>query len=288
MRYEETVKNVNEVLEQYDVALTLRQIYYRLVADYGLENVVTNYKTLSAILVKARERGEVDDSGIEDRVRSTIGGDWGYDSPERFLEDKLNELRGAADGYTRAMWEDQEYYVEIWIEKDALSRIISDEAKKSRVLTAVARGYSSYTFAKDGADRIQENGEGKKIVILHFGDFDPSGLDMTRDLKTRLIRYGAGDIELRRVALTPEQIRKYKLPPAPAKKSDSRTAKFIAEHGDAVVELDALKPDVLQKLVGDTIDTYVDIEKWNAKHELVKKEREEVRKKIAEMLEKFK
>ena len=285
MNYDEIVDNVNEILLEYDMPLTLRQIYYRLVADFGFENTVNNYKGLSRKLVKAREQGDVDESRMEDRVRQTIGSDFGYSSPQDFLDTQIKRLEKISKHYSRPMWNDQDYYIEIWIEKDALSRIVSDEATKFNVLTAVARGYSSYTFIRDGVQRILENAVDKKPVILNFTDFDPSGLDMSRDLKDRLRRYGAVDVIVERIALTKTQVIDMQLPPAPSKKSDSRAKSFIEQYGDGVVELDAIKPNILQKIVRSSILEYIDIDRWNEKVELIGEERSDLKERIEGLMD---
>jgi len=262
------VDAVNKILKRYpeEVKLTLRQVYYQLVAAHIIENDEHAYKSLSAMLVKARESGAVDDSRFEDRSRQTIGGDHEKADPEKFYQEYENFFRTCWEQYTRPMWENQPLYVEVFIEKDALSRLASDVAKKYGVKTAVCKGYSSYTFLKSAAERIVQNcGDDRKPKILYFGDHDSSVVDMTRDLGVRLERYGVpeGESIVERVALTPEQIEKYDLPPAPAKGKDTRTKKFIEKYGDGTVELDALDASVLQDLVKSSIIRCVDAGIWN-------------------------
>jgi hypothetical protein len=279
MKYNETVKAVGQILTLYTMPLTLRQIFYRLVAARIIANTLTNYKTLSRILVRARERGDIDENRIEDRSRETIGGDWGYDDPGQFLAKELESFKKCYENYIRSFWQDQPYRVEVWLEKDALSRLVADVAREYRVTVCPARGYGSYSYIRNGAGRFAGD---KPTVVLYFGDWDPSGLDITRDLRERLERYGAKNFQVCRVALTPEQIRRYKLPPMPAKRDDPRYAKFVADTGSGdAVELDALEPDVLQRLVRKSIVEYIDRRIWDATQRQIKQDREWIKWKLA-------
>lgn len=279
MKYERLVNYANSVLSEYDTALTLRQLFYQLVSRHVFANTENNYKHLSRVLVKAREKGNVDISKIEDRSRLVLGqGDWGYESPERFLDSVERGLREAWKRFSLILWEDQPHQILVVLEKDALSRLVSEIAENFRVKTFPTRGYSSYTFVQDIA---QECNSQKPTKILYLGDYDPSGLDIQRDLGNRLKCYGTTNFELKRVALTPDQIQHYQLPPLPAKTSDPRTAQFIADTGRSdIVELDALPPNVLQDLVKNAILSHIDTEKWNARVQQIQTEREKLRQKL--------
>jgi len=190
MKYDPVVKATNEVLAQYRVRLTIRQIYYRLVSPpYQLfANVMKNYKQFDRVLTRAREKGDVNWRSIEDRARGTVGGDFGYDGVNDFL-DRAFDVDG--DDYTRRMWEDQPRYVEVWLEKDALAALVSGVARRYRVLTFPSRGYSSLTkIAEAICERFYDRFFAlKPVVVLHFTDHDPSGLDMTRDIEKRVADY---------------------------------------------------------------------------------------------------
>ena len=260
-KYDLIVPAVNEIFEQYDTKMTLRQIYYRLVVKLIIENTLSQYKSLSHILVKARENGDVDYRMIEDRARTTIGGDFGYDDEDDFIQTKEDEFNNSWERFSMPMWLNQPKYVEVWVEKDALSRLVSDVANGYRVRTCPSRGYSSFTYIMDAVQRLNIIDD-KEIVILYLGDFDPSGLDITRDLYDRLIKYGA-NLSVKPLALNIEQIRKYDLPPMPAKKTDSRLAKFISETGASdAVELDALEPPILKEIVDEGIKDLIDSKLW--------------------------
>lgn len=271
--YEKIVAVALEVFDQYDTAITLRQLYYRLVSRLLISNTINSYKRLSRIMVKAREQGDVPTNCMEDRSRRILGrGDFGYDSAEDYLKQKLSSLQDSWKGFTMPMWEDQPVYILISLEKDALSRLVSRVANKYSVRTFPTRGYPSYSYVQTMANYMQTRLSGKPTLLLYFGDFDPSGVDIERDLEDRLCRYGATNFKVKRIALTVDQIRDYKLPPMPVKRSDARAEGFLAEYGDKSVELDALDPNLLQQTVEKAILDNIDSKKWNTRvrkiHEL--------------------
>jgi len=284
MKYNEIVPKVNAILKQYEYPLTLRQVYYRLVAAGAIENTRSNYTSLSSILVKARERGEVDYKRIEDRVRSTIQDHYALHDPDHLFKLIAGTSESMATRYKRNHWEDQDNHVEVWLEKDALSTVISRIATDNySVPVAVNRGYGSFSFIKEGAERLSRFVD-KSIHILYFGDFDPSGEDMVRDLQKRIMLYGAPTATVHKIALTKDQVKTWKLPPAPVKKSDKRAAKFIEAHGDiSAVELDALDPEDLQNIVKTTIEGYIDPVKWAAADAATRNDREQIDQKIEEI-----
>ena len=264
--YEQVVEAALEVFEQYDTAITLRQLYYRLVARLLIPNTINSYKRLSRIMVKAREQGDVPRNCLEDRSRRILGrGDTGYDSAEEYLKNKLSGLQDSWKGFTMPMWEDQPVYLLISLEKDALSRLVSRVGNRYSVRTFPTRGYPSYSYVQTMANYMQTRLGGKPTIVLYFGDFDPSGVDIERDLEDRLGRYGATEYKVKRIALTADQIKQYNLPPMPVKRSDARAEGFMAEHGDKSVELDALDPNLLQDTVEKAILDNISVRKWNAR-----------------------
>lgn len=287
MSYQTIVSEVNTVLGQYNMPLTLRQIYYRLVSDYSFPNKRTSYNRLSSVLVKAREENEVDDTRIEDRSRNVLGGDGGYDSPEDYLDTKIAGF--GYNGYTRAQWVDQPKYIEVWVEKDALSRVISSAVSGLRMVTAPSKGYSSYTYLKRMAveDRFQKYAD-KPILILDFRDHDPSGIAMTDDLERRLQRYGPDmDITVKRIALTYAQVGQYRLAPNPVKMADTRTPAYVEQYGEECWELDAIPPDELMKIVRNAAEAEIDRKAWDETVERSKREKESLDPKLEEMAEKL-
>ena len=278
MKYKEVVKTANEVISQYEIKLTIRQIYYRLVSDpYMLfSNTPSSYQGFDKIMTRARERGHVDWHRIEDRSRGTLGGDEGFNSPEEYLNAKIRYF--AHHGYARLMWENQPNYVEAWVEKDALAGLFQNIADKYNVLVYPTRGYSSFTkIAEAIGDRLNVAAEkGKTISILHFHDHDPSGLNMGEDLENRLEEYGTLTDVVKPIALNIDQVRKMKLAPNPTKLADPRSNDYVGQFGDSCWELDAIPPKELQQIIKESILEEINADIWNdtIKHE--EQEREKV------------
>jgi len=264
--YDEIVDAALDIFQQYDTAITLRQLYYRLVSRLLIPNTINSYKRLSRIMVKAREDGDVPLNCIEDRSRRVLGrGDMGYNSAEEYLKKKITTLQDSWKSFTMPMWEEQPKNVMISLEKDALSRLVSREGNRFSVRTFPTRGYPSFSFVQEMSRYITNQLGGKPTVVLYFGDFDPSGVDIERDLSERLEKYGAKDFTVQRIALTADQIKRYSLPRMPVKRSDARADSFLEEHGDRAVELDALDPNLLQTTVRKAIVKNINMRKWNAR-----------------------
>jgi len=268
--YEKIVEEALEVFKQYDSALTLRQLYYRLVSKRLFPNTINSYKRLSRIMVKAREQRDVPVNCLEDRSRRILGrGDTGYASAEEFLRRRITGLKESYKEFTMLMWDDQPKYVIVSLEKDALSRLMSDIANQYSVRTFPTRGYPSFTYVNRMATYIRNRLKDKPTVVLYFGDFDPSGIDIERDLEDRLRKYDAGDFKVIRIALTKDQIQQYDLPPMPVKRSDARSEGFLESYGDQSVELDALDPNTLKFMVAQSIASNIDLDLWSKKEERI-------------------
>ncbi len=283
MRYTEVVEATRRVLEEYSYRLTVRQIYYRLISPpYQLfPNTATNYKTFDKILTKARERKEVDWRKIEDRARSILGGEKNiFDSPEGYMDWLFGGVNERY--YDKSHWKSQLSHVEVWVEKDALSTLFERAVKQYRIVVFPSRGYSSYTKVMEALERFPQQ---KNVIILHFGDHDPSGLDMSRDLSSRLDAYSDannGGLVVRRIALGIEQVKGLALPPNPTKKADPRAREYTARYGDECWELDAVPPDTLAQWVRDAVEREIDSSAWIETQERVKGEREKIRRALAQ------
>ena len=172
------------------------------------------------------------------------------------------QLRRAHWGYHLDRWNNQDYRVEVWVEKEALTGVFSRVCNKHNVDYFACKGYVSQSEMWRAAERhrmYEKNGQ--EVILLHFGDHDPSGIDMTRDIKDRLWTFGA-DTTVERIALTMDQIGLYHPPPNPTKLTDSRATEYIAEFGYESWELDALSPKVLADLVESEVEYYKDDDKW--------------------------
>jgi len=257
---------VNGILGEYEGPLTLRQVYYRLVAAQIIQNTENEYKGLSKHLTRARLAGLVDDSRIIDRVRATIR--------VPCWPDLSHFLRTVRRSYRREKWTSQDYNLEVWCEKDAVAGVLEPIANEYEIILYPCRGYNSYSALKEAAERIGYID--RPTVVLYMGDFDPSGQDMPRDIRDRLTEDFGVQLDLYVIALTREQIETYDLPPAPAKRTDSRAAAFMAKHGDMAVELDALPPNVLQELVRVNVEQFFDMSSFERQAEIERAEQEKL------------
>ena len=278
MRYQEYVKATNNIISQYDFQLTVRQIFYRLVSIAFIRNTINCYKLFDRMITRGRERGDIDPRSIIDRARNTIGGDYGYLSVEEYVRSKISELEDT-EQYTRRIWDDQPQYVELWVEKDALATLFSNVASGYRVVTYPSRGYSSFTKVYEAINERFSMYRDRPITILHFADHDPSGINMTQDIQSRLERYGS-HARVKRIALTHQQVKHFGLEPMPTKISDSRWRQYSLQYGNQCWELDALPPNELQNMIRDAIKEHLDVSRWNRTFKEIENERRSLQKKF--------
>lgn len=243
---------VNGVIREYSAQgyeLTLRQAYYQLVARGYIPNNERSYKNIGALINDGRLAGLIDWNAITDRTRN-IRANSHWDDPAEIIS-------SASRQFMLDKWEDQPVYVEVWVEKDALVDVVGKACRSLDVPYFSCRGYTSQSEMWTAAQRFISQGHREDRVIIHLGDHDPSGIDMTRDIQERLDMFGA-DVFVSRIALTMEQIDDYNPPPNPAKITDSRCAKYIKEYGHESWELDALEPGVITKLITEHVTSYRD------------------------------
>lgn len=163
-------------------------------------------------------------------------------------------------------------YVEVWVEKEALGNVVERPCSEFRVPYMACKGYLSASQAWRAGERFEEAMDnGQNAVLIHLGDHDPSGIDMTRDNSVRLEVFARQNVEVRRIALNMDQVRRYNPPPNPAKMTDTRANDYVARYGDESWELDALRPEVIDRLIRDEINSLIDGDIWN---EDIERERE--------------
>lgn len=227
--------------------LTLRQLYYQFVARALIPNRDSEYKRLGSIINDARLAGLIDWNAIQDRTRNLQAlSHW--DTPQRIVHEAANQ-------FLRDKWAGQPYRPEVWIEKDALIGVIEPICQELDVPYFSCRGYTSQSEMWAGGRRMERWLEHDYIpIVLHLGDHDPSGIDMTRDIIDRLEMFSGG-VEVKRLALNMDQVKQYGPPPNPAKMTDSRYIGYIDLYGEESWELDALEPQVMADLIRDTIIT---------------------------------
>lgn len=291
------IEQANKIIREYaadDYDLTLRQLYYKFVADdlfpddrrwslvngrwkkdpNGTKNAEPNYKWLGSIINDARLAGLVDWNSIVDRTREyEKNGHWRNPS---HITTESAECYGID---TRAS---QEYYLEVWVEKDALVGVLERACTPLDVGYFSCRGYVSQSAMWQASNRLKRQGR-KERIILHLGDHDPSGINMTEDIQNRLHIFGV-EVNVKRIALNMEQVEEYQPPPNPAKTTDSRYERYISEYGEESWELDALDPRVITELIEQHVEEHTDEE---AREVLVEKQ-ESDREKLQEISDNWK
>jgi hypothetical protein len=256
------IKKANEIIAEYEsqgFALTMRQLYYQFVARDLIPNNIKSYKNLGSVVNDGRLAGLIDWNHITDRTRSL--------KKRSHWSDPADIIAAVAQSYHIDMWANQKYRPEVWIEKDALAGVIEDVCEELSVPYFSCRGYTSQSEMWVGAQRIATWAKQKQIpFIFHFGDHDPSGKDMTRDIVDRLDLF-MGGVKLERLALNMNHVEKYKPPPNPAKLTDSRANAYVAEFGSDSWELDALEPKVITDLIRKNVNALKDKKVWNEDQE---------------------
>lgn len=267
------VQHIIDIVEEYEqlgYTLTLRQLHYQLVTNNWIVNHTTAYKKLGCILDDCRYAGLIDWDSIEDRGRVPYL-PYAVDSVAQALED-------AHDQYRRNRQEGQDNIVEVWTEKDALSGIMRRSTEKYHVRLVVNKGYTSSSAIYEAYQRVLINvQQAKATTILYFGDHDPSGLDMIRDIRERLYfmlqngtykeafsSYTDMDrfLNVIPIGLSMKQIRQYKLPANPTKMTDTRSDKYIELYGKTCWEVDALKPEVLTAILEKNIEAQINVDTY--------------------------
>ncbi len=202
------IKKVNALIEDYRAQgynLTLRQLYYQFVARAWIANKQQEYKRLGDIVNDGRVAGLIDWYAIEDRTRN-LSGNSHWNDPTQIID-------AAARSFQIDKWTNQFFRIEVWVEKDALEGVVGQAARALDINYFSCRGYTSQTSMWDAGQRLKGYvSRGQTVVILHLGDHDPSGIDMSRDIQERLSLF-MGDkswgLKFQRIALNEDQVRKY-------------------------------------------------------------------------------
>lgn len=253
----EIVSKANEIIDEYQeqgFTLTLRQLYYQFVSRDIIPNNMQSYKRLGNIINDARLTGLIDWEAIEDRTRE-LSSLSTWDKPSSIV-------RACAEQFRIDYWATQSHYIEVWVEKEALAGVVESVCNKYRVPYLSCRGYTSQSEMWRAGRRLANRSVNKNITILHLGDHDPSGIDMSRDIQDRLTMFNVTDFDFIRLALNMNQVNKYNPPPNPAKTTDSRFAEYRNNYGEDSWELDALEPKIITKLISTHIEERIDIQAW--------------------------
>lgn len=252
------IETANRIIEEYAAQgfdLTLRQLYYQMVARGYIENSERSYKNFGNIIDDGRLAGLIDWDRIIDRTRNL--------RENGHFTDPAHIMKAAAASYQVDKWGNQPYRVEVWIEKDALVGVIDGICRRLDVPYFACRGYTSQSEMWVAAQRLRRWQRNRQTpIILHLGDHDPSGIDMTRDIVDRLTLF-TGGIKVDRLALNWDQVEQYSPPPNPAKLTDTRAEAYVAEFGLSSWELDALDPATIAALIEDAVGRFRDPVLWS-------------------------
>ncbi len=260
--HKQLIKQANAIIEEYTKAgykLTLRQIHYQFVARDWYENTFANYKRLGNVLNAARIAGRVDWDSFDDptRVLRRIA----------VFNDPETAVQRVADTFKLDPWDEQpiKRRIEVWVEKDAATSIVRPTCNALRIAYFSCRGYSSSSGLYEAAKRLKAYKDaGYEVLVLYAGDHDPSGVQMTDSTIEKVNMFAGDDIDIRRIALTMEQVREYDPPANFVKDKDARTKWYVETFGtEDCWELDALKPQVIDQLIRSHVEPLIDREAWD-------------------------
>jgi hypothetical protein len=252
------INQANAIIGEYlalGFILTLRQLFYQFVSRALIDNSAAEYKALGRAIKSARRAGLIDWAAIEDRTRNVHwSASW---------DDPAEVISTVALQYRENPWLGQQFRPEVWIEKDALLGVIEGVCREFRVPYFACRGNNSESEQYSAGKRFEADlAKGLTPIVLHLGDHDPNGLDMTRDNRDRLALFARQGVEVRRLALNMDQVERYRPPPNFAKDTDTRFAAYAAQFGNKCWELDALDPTVIAGLIRNEIAGLIDQEVW--------------------------
>jgi hypothetical protein len=248
-----------------DHPMTQRQLFYRLVSQGVIDKTEAQYQTTVIRLTnEMRLSGAMDAGWIADNTR--------WMRKPNTHSSLQNALRETARTYRRSVWDEQDVYVEVWLEKDALAGVLVDVTAAWDVPLMVTKGFASLSFLYGAAETIRDRD--KPTFLYYFGDHDPSGVDIPRQVERRLREFAPNaDITFKRIAVNPDQIERWKLPTRPTKKTDSRSKNF---EGDSV-EVDAIPSRDLRQLATDCIVGHIDPHVYANLQKVERSERETLR-----------
>lgn len=251
-------RELKSICDEYTL-ITVRQLFYQLVSRGIIDKTEKQYKnTVCRLTSDMRWSEELAIERICDNTREEkVVSQW---------PDLASFIYDVRRSYRLNYWDHSSQFLQVWLEKEALSGVVRPECDRYGVGLWVSRGYSSISLLSDAAVQLTDKtAKGVRCTIAQFGDHDPSGENIGevthRDL-VQLVERNGGDpglISYERVALTPDQVTQWQLPTRPTKTSDSRSAGFAGES----VELDALPPDQLVGLVRQVIAAHIDQALWD-------------------------
>lgn len=260
------------IVKGYNGNITVREIYYELVA-IGMINDVRHYKKVVNAMIWARRQGILKFDAFLDHERETIG-NTDYKETNVGIEVGIakEQIRNWATSYRKNRWENQLYYPEVFIEKKTLQGAFEETCDNWNIALNPCKGYPSLTFLNSAKERFKEASIlGKQPIILYFGDYDCTGEDIPRSICDNLERIGI-TVKIKRILLLENQVKKWKLPHAPTKTTDTRSKTWS---GIGQVELEAVKREKKIKILENAIKDIFDENLYDELQETEAEEREE-------------
>jgi hypothetical protein len=247
---------------------TARQLHYRIFS-LGLDtyrNDKGSYRRLCRLLTNARRlwrQCELRNSG---QPKLGIPSNWIIDELRQgervdVFENALEYIEAVRDSYRRDTWQDQPFYVELWGEKATVLGSLRPIASEWGMTLRVCRGFGSAGM-EDQVGRLFE-GIDKQIIVLYVGDFDPSGVLIEQDMHRRVRAASGVDFQMVRLAIQPEDISEFNIPPQKIKASDPRARTFLKQYGNATVELEGLPVKELKRRIVQRVSSLIDFDRWN-------------------------
>lgn len=259
-----------EILEQ-EHPVTVRHLYYCLIGQSILTKEEEGYDKLVNIMKRARLSGLVPWNWIIDTSRRVLQFSL-YNSIKEFLTKRIPY-------YYKDTWENQRRYILVWVEKEALATPLWQAVNYYNIPVFPAKGYDSWTHFLEAVKKMREM-EDKELVVLYLGDHDPSGMNMPSDLQNRCKLMNL-NVRFERIAITEEQIDQYNIPKLPLRKDpkkgkykDPRAEKYVEKYGAWFVELDALKPSILEQIVTEKVEELLDLEAFEDDQNTEEEEKE--------------
>lgn len=248
--------SVDAVLAEYAdyLPLTLRQVFYRLVGAHGYEKTESAYDRLGETLNRARRSGlvafqAIRDDGLTELVPAAFSG----------KPDFWKAVSYTAETYRLERLARQAVALELWVEAAGMAPQLASAVEEYGVPAYSSGGFDSLTVKYEAAGRIAART--RPTIVLHVGDFDPSGLALFESAQEDVSAFVDGlegvPPKFVRVAVTPAQIAAYGLPSAPPKKADKRS---VWRDGDETVQAEALPPNVLAAEVRQAVETRLDLD----------------------------
>lgn len=264
-----------EILEASN-PMTVRQTYYQLFSGGWVDNSEASYRQVVGALKDGRHYGFIPWAHIEDRQRKP--------HEVQQWDDLAGFLKAVRRSYKRNVWQNQPVYLEMWVEKSALSGVFDDVLRDWGVTLNVGRGYDGWSSIYEAAERFREaRDRGQDTHVVYWGDYDPSGLQMEVSLRERLAQLGARP-RWERGGIDRDDIDEHDLPPEPGKRTDSRAEWMVENYGELIqVELDALPMDVLKGYIEESVRQVIDLDAY---HETIS-DQENEEEELNEMIDNF-